>query len=394
VADVVIVGAGPAGTLLSAELARLGVEVVVFERRSTEGGGTRAIGVHAAALRALEASGATDRILARALRVREGEARAGGRVLGTLRFDRLQSRHPYVATLPQAETEAALAETARLAGARPVRRGTTVHSITEHARGVDVRYTHAGGDVVECARLVVIATGSRGRALASPAATDRTREYPDSYLMSDAPDRSGEGPRALVYLDREGVLESFPLPGGMRRYVAWDRPRPARPGVMEGDGEAEKVLRDRLRTAVARRTGSETAAQEITTTTSFGVRRSLVPRMRTSRVFVIGDAAHEVSPIGGQGMNLGLIDATTLAPLLALWVREGEAPEGGLRRWEAHRLRAAARSARIAAVNTLAGRPRAGPGDAVRRGLVRIMLRQPAHDVLARAYSMGFDPDA
>jgi len=76
-AEVLVVGAGPVGTLLAAELARFGVDAAVLERRPTAGGGSRAIGLHAPTLAALEAGGATDRILTRAVRVRRGEARSG-----------------------------------------------------------------------------------------------------------------------------------------------------------------------------------------------------------------------------------------------------------------------------------------------------------------------------
>ncbi|WP_282838262.1 FAD-dependent oxidoreductase, partial [Microbacterium flavum] len=74
IADVLIVGAGPVGVLLGAELARLGVPTVMLERRAEPGGGSRAVGVHGAALAAMEASGATGRLLAGARRVRGGEA--------------------------------------------------------------------------------------------------------------------------------------------------------------------------------------------------------------------------------------------------------------------------------------------------------------------------------
>ena len=50
---------------------------------------------------------------------------------------------------------------------------------------------------------------------------------------------------------------------------------------------------------------------------AFGVRARLARRLVSGRVALIGDAAHEISPIGGQGMNLGWLDAAALAPIIA-----------------------------------------------------------------------------
>ncbi len=131
--DVIVVGAGPVGTLLAAELARRNVDVEMLERRERPGGGTRAIGVHAPVLAALEASGATERLLDSAVRVAQGEARSDGRTLGIVRFDRLHRRFPFVAALPQAATEHALA-----VGAPEPRRGATVTAVTPQADGIHV----------------------------------------------------------------------------------------------------------------------------------------------------------------------------------------------------------------------------------------------------------------
>ena len=128
--------------------------------------------------------------------------------------------------------------------------------------------------------------------------------------------------------------------------------------------------------------------------TTFEVRRALAPALRRDRLLVIGDTAHEVSPIGGQGMNLGLLDAATLAPLLAEWVRSGTAPESALARWEKRRLSSARTAARLATVNTSLGRPMGPVADAVRRESLRLALLAPGARLLAHAYSMGFDRDA
>ncbi|WP_258935306.1 FAD-dependent monooxygenase [Nesterenkonia pannonica] len=114
-----VIGAGPVGLLLSAELQRLGVDVHLLEQRPTPGPGSRAIGIHPPTLSAMEPSGVTEQLLQHALRVRTGEARAV-LLLGTVQFDALKRRFPFVATLPQETTEAVLGAAApRLSAERP-----------------------------------------------------------------------------------------------------------------------------------------------------------------------------------------------------------------------------------------------------------------------------------
>jgi 2-polyprenyl-6-methoxyphenol hydroxylase-like FAD-dependent oxidoreductase len=78
--------------------------------------------------------------------------------------------------------------------------------------------------------------------------------------------------------------------------------------------------------------------------------------MVSGRTALIGDAAHEISPIGGQGMNLGWLDAQALLPAILAAVRGGPSAEA-LRRFDSTRRRAAAAAARQAEVNMALGRP-------------------------------------
>ncbi|MFS0865847.1 FAD-dependent oxidoreductase [Microbacterium sp. 179-B 1A2 NHS] len=372
--EVIVVGAGPVGTLLSAELARAGVDVEVWERRPERGGGSRAIGLHATTLTALEAGGATDRLLAGAVRVRRGEARSGGRLLGTVRFDRLDTRHPYVATLPQAATEAALS-----VGAPAAERGVRVTGIRPDGDGVTVTAADREGR----APIVVVAAGVGARDLVyRPGAPARTA-YPDRYLMTDAalPPRP-DAETALVHLAPGGVLESFPLPDGHRRFVAWDA----------GGSDEPRARLDRLRTALRER-GEAAAADSIAEASSFAVRRVLAPAMRRGRLCVIGDTAHEISPIGGQGLNLGLLDAATLAPLLIRWLRTGTEPSGSLGRWERERLSSARTAGRLGAVNMRLGRPLGAAAHGVMTRSLGTVLAATG-SLVPRAYAMGFDAAA
>lgn len=374
--DVIVVGAGPVGTLLAAELARRGVDVTLLERRAEPGAGSRAIGVHAPVLRALESSGVTERLLASAVRVSQGEARSNGRLLGVVRFDRLDRRFPFVATLPQSGTEAAVA-----VGAPAPRRGATVTAVRPEGQGEgrSIRVSLREDDDL-VAPIVVVAGGWRARDLVFRPGAVRVRAYADRYLMADVAAERG-GALAVISIDRAGVLESFPLPGGRRRYVAWDAGDPGSDG-----GE-------RLRAALRAR-GEGSAAAQVDDATAFEVRRAVSPAQRRGGLFVIGDAAHEVSPIGGQGMNLGLLDAATLAPLIAEWVRTGTAPDAALARWERRRVASARTAARLATMNTTLGRPLGPAPDALRRSALRLALLPPGARLLAHAYSMGFDRDA
>lgn len=370
--EVIVIGAGPVGLLMAAELRRRGVSVEILEQRAAAGHGSRAIGVHPPVLAALEDSGLTAALLEHALRIPRGEARSQGRVLGTVRFDRLSTRFPFVATLPQAATEEVLA-----AAAPEPTRGVGVTAIRSAEHHVQLQTEKAE----RLAPLVVLAGGARSRDMVYRSTTAHT--YRDRYLMTDADVSDEHYPHtAVVHLDAAGVLESFPLPGGRRRFVAWDSPT----------GSADpQHQRERLQQALALRGVVGMREGEATLTTGFGVRRFVAPQMRSGRLFVIGDAAHEVSPIGGQGMNLGLLDALTLAPLLASWVRTAVPPEAALKQWERARVGSARRAASLAALNTRLGRPAPAAVDAARRTGLRLMLGPGAHRLFTRAYAMGFD---
>ncbi|GAA2573554.1 NAD(P)/FAD-dependent oxidoreductase [Microbacterium binotii] len=373
--EVIVVGAGPVGLLLTAELRRLGVDVITLERRPGPGDGTRAIGIHPPTLAALEASGATARLLEDAVRVERGEARAGGRLLGAVDFRRLSARFPFVATLPQRVTEGVLAD---LAG--PVERGITVTGVRGDGDRMRVR-TSEGRELT--APLVIVAGGWGSRSLAYRSAALRVHEYRDRYLMTDTA-LTASDPVAVIRLDAAGVMESFPLPGSARRFVLHDA---------DGGPDEPHARYERMRRALHER-GEAEAADRMEAVTSFRVRRLVAPRLRRGGLIVVGDAAHEVSPIGGQGMNLGLLDAATLAPLVAEALRTGSLASPALDRWERRRVRSARLAAAMASVNTALGRPAGAVAHRIRGTALGMLLRSPVGAVLTRAYAMGFDADA
>jgi 2-polyprenyl-6-methoxyphenol hydroxylase-like FAD-dependent oxidoreductase len=388
--DVLVVGGGPVGLFTAALLAAHGVDVAVWERRAAAPTGSRAIGIHPPSLDAFAAIGLDAPVLAEATLVRSGVARSRGRRLGTLSFDRASATHPYVATLDQHRTESLLRERLATTAPHALRTGTTLTGLTRHRGHVDATGTGPDGDPVSLrAAFLVGADGARSvvRDLLGIGTTGR--DYPDRYVMGDFADPEAPAARsaALVDVGPRGVVESFPLPGTRRRYVALVPDDAAfAPATGSTDGRPDRATADRLAAIVTERTGVDADPASCSMLSGFGVRRRAADRVGLGRVVLAGDAAHEISPIGGQGMNLGWLDAVELAPLLADAVASGAS--GPWPEYARRRQAAARRAARQAEVNMALGRPLGAAATMAREALLRTVLSLPTAHGLARVYAM------
>lgn len=397
--EVLIVGGGPVGLVLANLLAQHGVEVVVLERRTGPRQYSRAIGLRPPALAVLGAIDLEDAALAEGVRVHSGSAYSRGRRLGSLSFERAWPERPFVLTLPQNRTEALLAQ--RLAELAPdaLHSGWQVVEIFDHANSthsptgpkVDVRARREidPGEPVEAtwhADLVIGADGPRSIVRQTAGMSLNARPLPDAYIMGDfAQHHSTAVPRhndttAAIFLASTGVVESFPLPGNMRRWVAHTG--------TELLPEAPRALTS----LIAERTGEQVDPTTSTMMSAFTVRRRIAAQMAAGRCLIIGDAAHEVSPIGGQGMTLGWLDAWHLAPLIVqLLAERTPAPlqhVKALQRFQRIRLSAAQAVARQAELNMALGRPMHSQTAAFRDLTLRAVLATGIRHRLASAFSM------
>jgi 2-polyprenyl-6-methoxyphenol hydroxylase-like FAD-dependent oxidoreductase len=342
--EVLIVGAGPVGLFLGSLLLQQGVAVRVLEKRTGRNAHTRAIGIHPPALAALERIGVAGELIGRGVRIRQGFAVSHGRRIARMTFAPVSDRYPFVLAVPQPVTEEVLERRLRELDSGALLRGAHVTGMHDDGAQVSLSVTTAGGASRCTAAFVVGADGaySTVRDLLDVAAPEKL--YPDHYLMGDFPESSTFGGDAALFLEREGIVESFPLPGGVRRWVVRLGKPPACPDA------------EQLAGLVASRTRVPLDPGANTMLSSFSVRSRLARRMVSGRTALIGDAAHEISPIGGQGMNLGWLDAQALLPAVLAVLRQQPAAEA-LDRFDAARRRAATAARRQAEVNMALGRP-------------------------------------
>src|SRR5699024_7215367 len=119
---------------------------------------------------------------------------------------------------------------------------------------------------------------------------------------------------------------------------------------------------------------------------SFGVQKCIARPMVRRRIVLAGDAAHIVSPIGGQGMNLGWLGASDLAQCLKQIFNQRAAPQKVLHSFEQRRKKAAANATRRSELNMRLGRRTTFP--TLRNGLVSLMLTSPVSTLMAQLFAM------
>ncbi|QIK07500.1 monooxygenase [Streptomyces sp. ID38640] len=369
--DVIVVGAGPTGLMLGAELALGGVRVQILERRTEAQRHSRALTLHPRSVELMDQRGLVERFLA------HGRAVPGWHFAGLdtrLDFSALDTRHGYTLFLTQARTEQLLAERARALDV-PIRRGHEVVGLRQDdgrdrgsgigsdigedgGRGggdgrdgrtdpgrveVDVRVP--GGDLRTVrARYVVGCDG--GRSAVRRAAGI---EFPgtDETLTGALGDFAVVDPAALDRARAQGVLiaplEPEPEPGdertdggpaegrtgGLTRIVLVDPRRMRTPA-------AEPLTLEEFRTSLAGICGTDCGVAQPRWLSRFGNATRLAARYRAGRVLLAGDAAHIHFPAAGQGLNTGLQDAMNLGWKLAGEIN-GWAPPGLLDSYHAER---------------------------------------------------------
>lgn len=324
--ETLVVGAGPVGLFLAAELARRGRECVLIERACAPSTHSKALAIMPGSMEVFEQSGIAPAFEQAANRI-DGVRFVTPRASAFVPFDRIPSPYNYVSILPQWKTEQLLAAHLRTNGG-DVLYDHELIELQQADRATVAMIRTPAGTIRIAARYVVGCDGINSTVRRQAGIAFEGGSYPGTALLADLRlDTNVPVNEARVHVHDGGAVTMFPMDEHLRRVVVI---APLEDLPQHADRE---WLQERMKCAGY----ANVSIAQVIWSNAFHVHRRVAPAMRCGNMFLAGDSVHTHSPVGGQGMNIGLHDAWNLAAKLSR-VMEGAASEKLLDEYERERL--------------------------------------------------------
>jgi 2-polyprenyl-6-methoxyphenol hydroxylase-like FAD-dependent oxidoreductase len=325
--DVAVVGAGPSGLALGAELKRLGISALILDRLEAGANTSRAVVIHARTLEVLEPLGVTPELIQNGVKVEIFRIRERSRVMATIGFKDLDTLYPFTLMCPQDRTEAILLRRLQSLGGN-VERPCEVVSIRPADNDVEVLLNRGGELSSIHTKWLVGCDGAHSVVREQASIPFEGGAYDESFVLGDVElDWPIDREEVSLFYSDQGLMVVAPLPGNPFhfRIVATVEQASETPSV----ADIQRILAERGPQGAV-------AIRRLVWSSRFHIQHRLAKMLRQGRVLLVGDAAHVHSPAGGQGMNTGIQDAIALADALHSTLQTGS--DDVLQDWEKKRL--------------------------------------------------------
>ena len=331
--DVLVVGAGPTGLMMAAQLEQRGVRAMIIDRHAGPARETRALGVQARTLEIYSHLGIAARALELGKPTIGANLWARGRLAARLPLGDIGhglSPFPFLLILGQDDNERLLGEVLAQRGIA-IQWNTELVGLTQESDRVRATLKQPDGSSREItAAWVAGCDGAKSAVRGLSGIAFQGAPYEHVFFVADTQVTGPMTPGELnVYLWRTGFHLFFPMRGTDHWRIV---------GIVPPDlrGRDDLAL-DELIPSIHEEVGTGLSFQACSWFSTYRIHHRRAERFRDRRCFLLGDAAHIHSPVGAQGMNTGLQDAYNLAWKLALVV-SGKAGAAVLDSYEDERI--------------------------------------------------------
>ncbi|MGJ7524827.1 FAD-dependent monooxygenase [Variovorax sp. GB1P17] len=318
---VAIVGAGPIGLTTALGLAYYGIPSVVYEDDLHLSSDTKAGTLLSRTLEIFRRYGVADDVLAQALRVDEiGEIdKRTQKSTFPVLLDALsqETRYPFVINLPQQDLEPILGRALERTGLIQLKMGHRLLSYEDQDNGAVLKVQTANGVIEERAAFLLACDGGRSTVREQMGIVVEGSSLPVKYALVDLlVDLDLENPRDYPYLAYfADPVEWMVL---VRHPHCWRFLYPMAEGA---EDPTEEELRDKSLSFIG-----EVANVKVLNKVTYRVHHRVATEWHRGRVFLMGDAAHLITPMWALGLNTGALDASNL-PWRLSWLLRGWATE-------------------------------------------------------------------
>lgn len=312
-----VVGAGPVGLITALGLVHHGLPVVVLEEDDRLSLDTKAGTVLTRTLEVLHRYGALTPVLRASLRIdeigdidRATNTKARSVLTGALTED---TRFPFIINIPQHELEPVLRGVLEERAPGSVRLSHRLTGFAQHSDHVLVTVATPGGSLELPVRYLLGCDGGRSTVRERLGVAVRGHTYPERYSLVDIrADLDVAFPRDYPYLAYFGDPSEWMIL--VRQPHCWRFLFPLAEGA---EPPSRGALAEKARAFIG-----DAGELEVIGSNVYQVHHRVADRWRDRRVFLMGDAAHLITPMWALGLNTGVLDASSLPWRLA-WVARG-----------------------------------------------------------------------